>query len=101
MQLFCVVYILVGRTLGIPTRSVTNFESAHDNDNSLTIDTHFDASFKNIKELDDSIWYGGLRIRKSLHKKLCFYLVLLVMPQCPYSGLHLDLGSTKFWILNS
>ncbi|KAK3085280.1 hypothetical protein FSP39_000994 [Pinctada imbricata] len=44
------------RALGIPTRSVTNFESAHDYDQSMTIDTHIDDDGDPIEHLDDSIW---------------------------------------------
>lgn len=44
------------RALGIPTRSVTNFESAHDCDESMTIDTYFDDNDEKIDELSDSVW---------------------------------------------
>ncbi|KAK3085429.1 hypothetical protein FSP39_003189, partial [Pinctada imbricata] len=44
------------RTLGIPTRSVTNFSSAHDTDMSMTIDKHFDREGECIEELNDSVW---------------------------------------------
>ena len=44
------------RAIGIPTRSVTNFASAHDTDASMTIDFHFDENGKPLKHLDDSIW---------------------------------------------
>ena len=45
------------RAIGIPTRSVTNFESAHDTDSSMTIDSHFDEDDEPITHLDDSVWY--------------------------------------------
>ncbi|KAK8749209.1 hypothetical protein OTU49_015733 [Cherax quadricarinatus] len=45
------------RTLGIPCRSITNFSSAHDTHNSLTIDTFFDDNGKAIEHLNsDSVW---------------------------------------------
>ncbi|KAK3724553.1 hypothetical protein QZH41_019598 [Actinostola sp. cb2023] len=44
------------RAIGIPTRSVTNFQSAHDSDHSMTIDYHFDFEGKPMDELNDSVW---------------------------------------------
>lgn len=44
------------RAVGIPTRSVTNFESAHDTDCSMTIDRHYDEEGEPLEYLDDSTW---------------------------------------------
>ena len=48
--------LTVCRAIGIPSRSVTNFDSAHDHDYSMTIDTHVDAEGKPISSMNDSIW---------------------------------------------
>ncbi|XP_071503234.1 protein-glutamine gamma-glutamyltransferase K-like, partial [Diadema antillarum] len=45
------------RTLGIPCRTITNFESAHDSDANLTLDYHYDEKDYPLPDLDDdSIW---------------------------------------------
>ncbi|XP_021352746.1 hemocyte protein-glutamine gamma-glutamyltransferase-like isoform X2 [Mizuhopecten yessoensis] len=45
------------RVLGIPSRSVTNFSSAHDTDVSVSIDYHFDEEGNPLEHMDsDSIW---------------------------------------------
>ena len=50
--MYCVI---VMRALGIPTRSVTNFDSAHDTDASMTIDYHFDEEGDMIDKMNDSV----------------------------------------------
>lgn len=45
------------RSLGIPSRPVTNFESAHDTDASRSIDYYLDENYDVIPRLSsDSIW---------------------------------------------
>ena len=46
------------RTVGIPARPITNFQSAHDSDFSRSIDYYYDKNNKMVSELSsDSVWY--------------------------------------------
>lgn len=46
----------VMRFLGIPCRVVTNFRSAHDNNNSLTIDKYYDDRGEQQPGSSGSVW---------------------------------------------
>ncbi|KAM9296690.1 protein-glutamine gamma-glutamyltransferase E-like [Gastrophryne carolinensis] len=53
---FAAVMCTVLRCLGIPTRVITNFNSAHNTDGNMAIDMHYDSEGKFLELSDDSIW---------------------------------------------
>ncbi|XP_071615638.1 protein-glutamine gamma-glutamyltransferase 6-like isoform X1 [Heliangelus exortis] len=53
---FAGVMCTVLRSLGIPTRVITNFNSAHDTNINLSIDKYIDMSGKTLHLTEDSVW---------------------------------------------
>ncbi|XP_010142066.1 PREDICTED: protein-glutamine gamma-glutamyltransferase 6 [Buceros rhinoceros silvestris] len=53
---FAGVMCTVLRSLGIPTRVITNFNSAHDRNLNLSIDKYIDVSGKTLHLTEDSVW---------------------------------------------
>ncbi|XP_064610806.1 protein-glutamine gamma-glutamyltransferase K-like isoform X2 [Liolophura sinensis] len=53
---FAAVATTLCRALGIPTRCVTNFKSAHDSDFSCPVDFHWTSDGKAQRQMDEHIW---------------------------------------------
>ncbi|KAK2888780.1 hypothetical protein Q8A67_014155 [Cirrhinus molitorella] len=53
---FAAVMCTVMRALGIPTRVITNFNSAHDTNGNMVIEEHYDENGQILSISSDSIW---------------------------------------------
>nr|XP_019581095.1 PREDICTED: protein-glutamine gamma-glutamyltransferase Z [Rhinolophus sinicus] len=90
---FAAVMCTVMRCLGVPTRVVSNFRSAHNVDGNLTIDTYYDrnAEMLSIRKQDKiwnfHVWNECWMIRKDLPPGYNGWQVLDPTPQQTSSGL--------------
>ena len=51
------LHLVVLRSLGIPSRPVTNFVSAHDTDATRSVDYYLDPNYEEVARMcSDSIW---------------------------------------------
>lgn len=97
---FSALTVTMCRALGIPCRSVTNFQSAHDTNKSLTIDKFFDTRGQPIEFTgmrndgsDDSIWNfhvwnDAWMTRKDLPKGFGGWQAIDATPQEASSGMY-------------
>ncbi|XP_042091270.1 protein-glutamine gamma-glutamyltransferase Z isoform X1 [Ovis aries] len=90
---FAAVMCTVMRCLGVPTRVVSNFRSAHNSDANLTIDTYYDQhaemlpTQKRDKIWNFHVWNECWMIRKDLPPGYNGWQVLDPTPQQTSSGL--------------
>ena len=73
-------FYLVLRTIGIPTRAISNFNSAHDTDANCTYDRYYDENGEYLAHLSrDSTWWEFNRfcLIKNIHFGLPFILLEL------------------------
>ncbi|KAM6202492.1 protein-glutamine gamma-glutamyltransferase Z [Rhynchocyon petersi] len=90
---FAAVMCTVMRCLGIPTRVVSNFRSAHNMDHNLTIDTYYDPDAEMLptqrrdKIWNFHVWNECWMIRKDLPPGYNGWQVLDPTPQQTSSGL--------------
>ncbi|XP_026543258.1 protein-glutamine gamma-glutamyltransferase 5-like [Notechis scutatus] len=91
---FAAVMCTVMRSLGIPTRVVTNFDSGHEKDGNLVIDVYYDNTGQLLpRESKDSIWNFHVwnecwMVRRDLPPGYDGWQVLDATPQESSNGLY-------------
>ncbi|KAM9296362.1 protein-glutamine gamma-glutamyltransferase E-like [Gastrophryne carolinensis] len=87
------VLCTVCRCLGIPTRLIVNFESAHNADENLDIDKYYDEFGNPLGDTTDSIWNFHVWnecwfVRKDLGSDFNGWQIMDATPQEPSQGLY-------------
>ncbi|KAM7038148.1 uncharacterized protein M8220_010277 [Acridotheres tristis] len=100
---FAGVTCTVLRCLGIPTRVITNFNSAHDKNLNLSIDKYIDVSGNNLHLSEDSVWGRRYSCKEystcSLHRGVFIHSIRIISctVQIRYSAFYPPYRNFHVW----